>query len=364
MISFETPPEIEERLRLRAPGGARARCAPQARHYDDHEHEMPWDLAWTDVADGAPDRPRASVPARAARRTARESCHLTLRARRSSACPGATPASTSACPAPGLGGAAVAGHGHAEQKQRFLARYREGPAEVGEHGHDRAALRLGHRGHPHHRRARRRRLGAERREDLRAPAATSRWWTPSGLRWSSGPRSTLRPGRAGIKPFVVEAGTPGLHGHQAREEDGHPRQRHGVGGVRGLPDPARQPPGQRRGARSRTQGLQGRDGHLRRHAARRWRPARSASPARARAAEGAARRAKASRSATATPRTGSPRVERDVVDMEAQLRAARLLTWRGGLDDGPAAAEQPRGLDVQGRRRATSSPASRRRPSS
>ena len=70
-------------------------------------------------------------------------------------------------PGAGLGGAAIEATGTAEQKQRFLTRYREGAAEVGLHGHDGGALRIRHRGHPHHRRARRRELGPQRGEDLR-----------------------------------------------------------------------------------------------------------------------------------------------------------------------------------------------------
>ena len=56
-------------------------------------------------------------------------------------------------------------------------------------------------------------------------------------------------GRAGIKPFVVEAGTPGLKVTKLETQDGDPRQRYGVDRSRGLPHSTRQPPRERRGGR-------------------------------------------------------------------------------------------------------------------
>ena len=43
MISFETPPEIDKRLDF-VRRVAREQMRPQARHYDEHEHEVPWDF--------------------------------------------------------------------------------------------------------------------------------------------------------------------------------------------------------------------------------------------------------------------------------------------------------------------------------
>src|SRR5439155_15949155 len=43
MISFETPPEIEKRLEF-VRGVASQKMRPQARHYDEHEHDVPWDF--------------------------------------------------------------------------------------------------------------------------------------------------------------------------------------------------------------------------------------------------------------------------------------------------------------------------------
>ena len=42
MISFETPPEIDKRLEF-VRGVASQKMRPDARHYDEHEHEIPWD---------------------------------------------------------------------------------------------------------------------------------------------------------------------------------------------------------------------------------------------------------------------------------------------------------------------------------
>ena len=43
MISFDTPPEIAKRLEF-VRGVASQTMRPQARHYDEHEHDVPWDF--------------------------------------------------------------------------------------------------------------------------------------------------------------------------------------------------------------------------------------------------------------------------------------------------------------------------------
>ena len=58
-------------------------------------------------------------------------------------------------------------------------------------------------------------------------------------------------GRAGIKAFVVEAGTPGVTVTKVEDKLGIRASDTAEHRVRGLPHPARQPARQRRGARPR-----------------------------------------------------------------------------------------------------------------
>ena len=75
--------------------------------------------------------------------------------------------------------------------------------QVGRDGHHRARLRLGLRRHPHHRRARRRRVHAQRREDLRHAGERA----DAVVVWATLDRAK---GRAAIKSFVVEKDGPGF----------------------------------------------------------------------------------------------------------------------------------------------------------
>ncbi len=52
--------------------------------------------------------------------------------------------------------------------------------------------------------------------------------------WATVDRSA---GRAGMKPFVVEAGTPGVTRGEGRDQTRHPRQRHGEHCVQGCAHP-------------------------------------------------------------------------------------------------------------------------------
>ena len=119
--------------------------------------------------------------------------------------------STCACRRRALGGSAVAAAGTHEQKARFLAPLPRGrPAELGRDGDHRAERRLATppRSRPRAH-ARRRRVGAERHEDL----LHRRRRRVAGRRAASswcGRRVDKSAGRAGIKSFVVPAGTPGM----------------------------------------------------------------------------------------------------------------------------------------------------------
>jgi acyl-CoA dehydrogenase len=205
MISFEQPPEIAERLEF-VRGLARGLMREQARYYDEHEHEIPWDFIdalWKrSLETGESYRSGAVRPGEGPSLASQTLVHLIEMQSWGDA-------GIYLCgPGAGLGGAAVQATGTPEQKERFLARYREGRpkwasmAMTEPHcGSDTAAIRT----------------TAVRDGDL---------WVLNGEKIfvTSGHKSvvdsegfmvvwaTVDPsaGRAGIKPFVVEAGTPGL----------------------------------------------------------------------------------------------------------------------------------------------------------
>ena len=204
MISFEIPPEIAKRLEF-VRSVAREQMRPKARHYDEHEHEVPWDfinLMWdTTLKTGQSFRSGTSRPEGPSfASTALVHIIETL---------SWGDAGIYLCgPGAGLGGAAIEATGTKEQKERFLARFREGKPKWAsmamtepQCGSDTAAIRT----------------TAVRDGDE---------WVLNGEKIfvTSGHKSlidseglsviwaTIDPsaGRAGIKSFVVEAGTPGL----------------------------------------------------------------------------------------------------------------------------------------------------------
>ncbi len=319
MIGFETPPEIEERLAF-VRQVARETMRPQARHYDDHEHEVPWDLArlmWqTALRTGQSFRSSAGGAANGS-----GVGHLTLV--HVIECLSWGDAGLYLCvPGAGLGGAAIEATGTAEQKQRFLARYREGPpkwasmAMTESHcGSDTAAIRTTA--------VRDGESWVLSGEKIFVTGGHKSMVDSSGLMvvWATVDPSA---GRAGMKPFVVEAGTPGLTVTKLERKMGIRASdtasvvlencRIPLDNLLGSADVS-----------DRTKGFKGAMATF-----DNTRPSVAASAlgiARATlellkellAAEGVAIR-------YATPRNRLSALERDVVDMEAQLRAAWLLT--------------------------------------
>ena len=205
MISFETPPEIDKRLEF-VRRVAREQMRPQARHYDEHEHEVPWDFIntmWdTALKTGQSFRSGTSRPDQGPTFVSTAMVHIIESLSWGDA-------GIYLCgPGAGLGGAAIEATGTKEQKERFLARFREGKPKWAsmamtepQCGSDTAAIRT-------------------------TAVRDGNEWVLNGEKIfvTSGHKSlidseglsviwaTVDPsaGRAGIKSFVVEAGTPGL----------------------------------------------------------------------------------------------------------------------------------------------------------
>ena len=205
MISFELPKSIaQERDALEKTASEIMRA--QARHYDEHEHDIPWEyinLMWQESLEsgrsyrglGQDAGQRASVA------TQRQAYMIEMMSWGDAGLYLCTPGS-------GLGGAAVQATGTAEQKKKFLTRFAQGEptwscmAMTEAHaGSDTAAIRTravkhgdgwvinGHKifvtcGH---------------KALVDSQGFVVVWATidPSA-------------GRAGMRPFLVEAGTPGM----------------------------------------------------------------------------------------------------------------------------------------------------------
>jgi acyl-CoA dehydrogenase len=200
MIDFELEPQIVNLLDVHHTSAEQV-MRPISRRYDENEHEEPWqfwEASWAISHDPANPASEQSVA------TARNlyTCLST-----EELCWGDAGLFLS-IPNPGLGGAAVAAAGTPEQKTRFLSRFRRGKPKW-------AAMAITEPG-----------CGS----DSAAIATTARrdgdHWVIDGTKifctaglmsaeksegfvvvWATVDRNA---GRAGIKPFVVEHNTPGM----------------------------------------------------------------------------------------------------------------------------------------------------------
>jgi acyl-CoA dehydrogenase len=205
MINFETPPEIDKRLEF-VRRVALEKMRPQARYYDEHEHEVPWDfinLMWdTVMKTGQSFRSGAPRPDEGPSIASTTLVHVIESLSWGDA-------GIYLCgPGAGLGGAAIEATGTKEQKERFLARFREGKPKW-------ASMAMTEPG-----------CGSDTAAIRTTAVRDGDEWVLNGEKIfvTSGHKSlidseglsviwaTIDPsaGRAGIKPFVVEAGTPGL----------------------------------------------------------------------------------------------------------------------------------------------------------
>src|SRR5258708_11740106 len=216
MISFERPREMDERLEF-VRHVASGLMREQARYYDENEHEIPWEcvnLMWErQLRTGESFRAGVRLPSDGTGVVAQTLVHVIELQSWGDA-------GIYLCgPGAGLGGAAVEVTGTPEQKARFLARYREGKPKWAsmamtepQCGSDTAAIRT----------------TAVRDGDCWVLNGEKIFVT-SGHKsvvdsdgfmvvWATADRSA---GRAGIKPFIVEAAHP-------RPQDPKPRPHPGI----------------------------------------------------------------------------------------------------------------------------------------
>jgi acyl-CoA dehydrogenase len=206
MIDFELS-EGMQNMRNMTHMLAEQAMRPISREYDEREHERPWDflnMMWG-VSRGAT---MTGDSGEKKERKGPSEGNLTMCVTVEELCWGDVGLYLS-IPNPGLGGAAVAAAGTPEQKERFLARFREGEPKWGamaitepQCGSDSSAIQT----------------TAVKDGDHWVLNGTKIFCT-SGLMaaekskgfvvvWATLDRSA---GRAGIRAFVVDAGTPGMY---------------------------------------------------------------------------------------------------------------------------------------------------------
>jgi acyl-CoA dehydrogenase len=331
MIDFELSPDVE-RTKAMIHMVAETAMRPIAREYDEREHEKPWDflnMMWTAsqssnaVSFGdSKGKEKKSGPSTRNMMTVVTIEELSW----------GDAGLYLAIPNPGLGGAAVAAAGTPEQRQRFLARFRGGEPKWG-------AMAITEPG-----------CGSDSAAITTTAVRDGDQWILNGekifvtsglmaaeksdglvVAWATVDRSA---GRAGIKAFVVERGTPGMtvtkveHKHGIRASDT----------ATVLFEDCRIPLDNLLGTAEVKKTTEGFKGVMATFDATR--------PAVAASAIGIGRAALEFVSETLTQngikirygvaRTKLTTIERDFMDMEANLQAARLLTWRASwmMDQG------------------------------
>jgi acyl-CoA dehydrogenase len=210
MIDFELEPQVVSRLQMYH-AVAEHVVRPISREYDEREHEKPWqfyETMWAasregDITPGAGREPSDGKRSNAARPMRNLATILSTE----ELCWGDAGLFLSV-PNPGLGGAAVMAAGTPQQKERFLKRFREGKPKWGAMaitepgcGSDSAAVTT----------------TATRDGDDWVINGTKIFCTAGEMAaeksegfvvvWATVDKTA---GRAGIKPFVVEHNTPGM----------------------------------------------------------------------------------------------------------------------------------------------------------
>lgn len=228
MIDFDIPTPIQRQVQLITMLGEQV-MRPIARYYDEHEGERPWDyinVIWQTVRSQGGQTLSASPPEETQEGgEKRPKIHNLMIVHTVEALSWGDTGLYLSTPGGALGGAAVEATGTPEQKSRFLKRFREGEpkwaamAMTEPHaGSDTSAIRT----------------TARRSEDGKEWIINGeKIFVTSGLMaakespgfvvvWATIDASA---GRAGMKPFVVESGTPGMsvakleHKHGIRASD-------------------------------------------------------------------------------------------------------------------------------------------------
>ncbi len=210
MIDFETPDEIAVQL-AEIKTIAAEMMRPVARYYDEHEHEKPWDIIQTLwESDMASDNAPRQASAHDQEEKTKSPIDNMLSVHVAEMMSWGDAGIFLSRPGPRLAGTAIEAVGTAEQKERFLKRFREGEPKWGAMaitepgaGSDTAAIQC----------------------SATLDPETNEWilngekiFVTNGLTaaqesdgivvvWATVDRSA---GRAGIKSFVVERGTPGM----------------------------------------------------------------------------------------------------------------------------------------------------------
>ena len=203
MIDFELS-QASQNLRMMVHGAAEGFMRPVSRQYDEEEHAIPWDFInfmWqaTQGSDAnlAGKKPSKEEPER--------NLQLVISIEELS---WGDAGMYLSMPGPGLGGAAVAAAGTAEQKNRFLSRFRSGKPKW-------AAMAITEPG-----------CGSDSSAIQATAVRDGDHWVLNGTKifctaghkalmesegfvvvWATVDKSS---GRAGIKAFIVEHGTPGI----------------------------------------------------------------------------------------------------------------------------------------------------------
>jgi acyl-CoA dehydrogenase len=228
MIDFEIPTTIQRQVQLISMLGEQV-MRPVARYYDEHESERPWDyinMIWQTVrAQGGRTLAAPSVDQNGGDGKPKQRIHNLMLMHTVEALSWGDAGLYLSTPGGALGGAAVEATGTPEQKERFLKRFTEGEPKWAamamtepQAGSDTAAIRTTAR------------LSDDGKEWI---INGEKIFVTGGLMSAKESPgfvvvwATIDPaaGRAGMKPFVVESGTPGMtvakleHKHGIRASD-------------------------------------------------------------------------------------------------------------------------------------------------
>ena len=206
MISFEMPDEIKQQVDF-TQSVARKMMRSSARYYDETRTSDSLGLRQPDVGDFPQNRAEVFAPGRRGSGDG-PSLVSTMLVHTIESLSWGDAGIYLCTPGAGLGGAAIEATGTREQKERFLARYREGKPKW-------ASMAMTE---PH--------CGSDTAAIRTTAVRSGDFWVLNGEKIfvTSGHKSMLdsdgfmvvwatvdpSAGRAGMKPFVVEAGTPGV----------------------------------------------------------------------------------------------------------------------------------------------------------